>query len=245
MSNTEGSQDKVSWGGYVALAFAVVFFSGLMKSNEWWGVFDFTTLNGSFGKLVSGVSENAEGVVTAAGSTFRGAGGSGARDGFMFALSLVPTVMFALAMVNILEHYGALKAARRLMTPLLKPLMGIPGNTGLALIASLQSTDAGASMTKSLIDNKDLTAKEADVFTAFQFSAGAMIVNFFSSGAILFTLTDANGELAVPASIGLCFMVMLVFKVVGANFMRLYITLTEGKQKPTDHTDIKGDVAHG
>ena len=126
MSNTEGSQDKVSWGGYVALAFAVVFFSGLMKSNEWWGVFDFTTLNGSFGKLVSGVSENAEGVVTAAGSTFRGAGGSGARDGFMFALSLVPTVMFALAMVNILEHYGALKAARRLMTPLLKPLMGIP-----------------------------------------------------------------------------------------------------------------------
>ena len=34
------------------------------------------------------------------------------------------------------------------MTPLLRPLMGIPGICGLALVASLQSTDTGASMTK-------------------------------------------------------------------------------------------------
>jgi hypothetical protein len=30
-------------------------------------------------------------------ANFRGKGGSGAIDGFMFALTLVPTVMFALA----------------------------------------------------------------------------------------------------------------------------------------------------
>ena len=65
-------QDKVSFGGYIALAFAVVFFSGLMKSGEWYGVFDFTTLNGSFGKLMS----NATGGLAA----FRGLGGSGAAD---------------------------------------------------------------------------------------------------------------------------------------------------------------------
>ena len=48
-------------------------------------------------------------------ANFRGKGGSGAIDGFMFALSLVPTVMFALAMITVFEHYGALKAARALV----------------------------------------------------------------------------------------------------------------------------------
>ncbi|MGO0916400.1 hypothetical protein ACTPEM_25205, partial [Clostridioides difficile] len=37
--------------------------------------------------------------------------------------------------------------------PLLKPLLGLPGFAGLTLIASLQSTDAAASMTKELKDD--------------------------------------------------------------------------------------------
>jgi len=108
MTTPVQTERKVTIGSYIALAFAVVFFSGLLQSNQWYGVFDFTTLNGAF------------------------------------ALTLIPTVMFALGMINVLEHYGALDAARKLLTPLLRPLMNIPGNTGLALIASLQSTDAGA-----------------------------------------------------------------------------------------------------
>ncbi|WBA80724.1 nucleoside recognition domain-containing protein [Endozoicomonas sp. GU-1] len=75
------------------------------------------------------------------GNTFRGAGGSGAADGFIFALTLVPTCMFALGMVGIFEHFGALEAARKLLTPILRRLMGIPGVSGLTLIASLQNTD--------------------------------------------------------------------------------------------------------
>lgn len=51
MKNPVQTERKVTLGCYVALAFAVVFFSGLMQSNEWYGVFDFTTLNGSFGKV--------------------------------------------------------------------------------------------------------------------------------------------------------------------------------------------------
>ncbi|MGS0639414.1 nucleoside recognition domain-containing protein, partial [Citrobacter sp. VF227] len=48
------SQDnKVGPGAYFALAFAAVFFSGLLGGKEWYGVFDFTTLNGAFGKVVS------------------------------------------------------------------------------------------------------------------------------------------------------------------------------------------------
>ena len=51
------SQDnKVGPGAYFALAFAAVFFSGLLGGKEWYGVFDFTTLNGAFGKVVSKAS---------------------------------------------------------------------------------------------------------------------------------------------------------------------------------------------
>lgn len=233
MSDPTQKERKVTWGCYVALAFAVVFFSGLMKSNDWYGVLDFTTLNGSFGKVAYDVKETAEGV-EAATTSLRGKGGSGARDGFIFALTLIPTVMFALGVINVLEHYGALDAARKLLTPLLRPLMGIPGSSGLALIASLQSTDAGAAMTRQLKDEGRLTKRETDVFTMFQFTAGATIVNFFSSGAVLFTLTLADGSLAVTSSIGLAVAIMFVFKFVGANLFRIYLNLTEGKAGKED-----------
>ncbi len=107
--------------------------------------------------------------------------------------------------------------------------MGIPGNSGLALIASLQSTDAGAAMTRQLKDEGHLTQRETDVFTMFQFTAGAAIVNFFSSGAVLFTLTMMDGSLAVTSSIGLAVAVMFIFKFVGANLFRIYLNITEGK----------------
>lgn len=229
MSDPNIKQRKVTLGCYVALAFAVIFFSGLMKSGEWYGVLDFTTLNGSFGQVAYNVTETADGV-EAATTSLRGKGGSGARDGFIFALTLIPTVMFALGVINVLEHYGALDAARKLLTPLLRPLMGIPGSSGLALIASLQSTDAGAAMTRQLKDEGRLTKRETDVFTMFQFTAGATIVNFFSSGAVLFTLTLADGSLAVTSSIGLAVAIMFVFKFVGANLFRIYLNITEGKQ---------------
>ena len=208
---------KVTIGNYIALAFAVVFFSGLLQSNEWYGVFDFTTLNGTFGSIADS-------------GMFRGIGGDGARDGFLFALTLVPTCMFALGMINVLEHFGALKAARKLLSPLLRPLMGLPGSAGLALIGSLQNTDTGAGLTKNLMEDGELNEKESEIFTAFQFSGGsALIVNFFSSGAVLFTLTNADGSLAVPTSIGLTVGVMFIFKIVGANILRL-ILKTQGNK---------------
>ncbi|UYM14565.1 nucleoside recognition domain-containing protein [Endozoicomonas euniceicola] len=214
MSATD--DQKVTLGNYLALAFAVVFFSGLLQSSEWYGVFDFTTLNGTFGSIADGFM-------------FRGKGGSGARDGFLFALTLVPTCMFALGMINVLEHYGALKAARKLLTPLLRPLMGLPGSAALAMIGSLQNTDTGAGLTKKLVEEGELNQEESEVFTAFQFSAGATIVNFFSSGAVLFTLTNADGSLAVPTSIGLTVGVMFIFKIIGANVLRL-ILKAQGKK---------------
>ncbi|MGL4195407.1 MAG: nucleoside recognition domain-containing protein [Edwardsiella piscicida] len=235
------AEQRVGFGAYVALIFAMVFFSGLLGGKEWYGVFDFTTLNGAFGKVVSGVSSAGD-AVNAATSTFRGKGGSGAMDGFLFAFGLIPAVMFALGMINVLEHYGALNAARKLLTPLLRPLLGIPGAAGLAMIGSLQSTDVGASLTRNLSDEGQIAEHERDVFTLFQFSAGAMITNFFSSGAVLFTLMTLDGTPAVPASIGLCVAVMFVMKIFGANLMRLYLRLTTRNSAKTVTHPAQGEA---
>ena len=137
--------EKVGIGAYVALLLAIVIFSGVFykmpEAYKWLGAFDFTTLIGKFG-TIAGAKGN-----------FVGSGGESARGGFLFALSLFPGVMLAMGLIEVLSHYGALRAAQVLMTPLLKPLLGVPGYTGLALITDLQSTAAlrsrARSMTKS------------------------------------------------------------------------------------------------
>ena len=148
----------------------------------------------------------------------------------------MPTTLFAMGIIAVLEHYGALEAMRRLLQRILKPLMGIPGDTGLAMIASFQSTDAGAALTRALYDEGKLNAQERDIFAMFQFSAGAPITNFLSSGAALLALTAAaavaGGEAEkVPTTIGACLAVIFIFKVVGANLMRFYLRLVTRKEE--------------
>jgi hypothetical protein len=243
---------KAGIGAYIALVFAVIFFSGISvskpvqdfgtviaekvgvepkKVHDIFSVFDFNTLNGKFGKVL--LPEKADKPGEHPGN-FSGDGGVGARQGFMFALTLMPTTLFAMGIIAVLEYYGALEAMRRLLQRILKPLMGIPGDTGLAMIASFQSTDAGAALTRALYDEGKLTAQERDIFAMFQFSAGAPITNFLSTGTALLGLTAAavaGGDAAkVPASVGICLGVIFIFKFVGANLMRLYLRLTVGKE---------------
>mgnify|MGYP000947505432 CR=1 FL=1 len=243
---------KAGIGAYIALIFAVIFFSGIsvskpvqdfgtviaeklnvepQKVHDVFSVFDFNTLNGKFGKVL--LPEKADKPGEHPGN-FSGDGGVGARQGFMFALTLMPTTLFAMGIIAVLEHYGALEAMRRLLQRTLKWLMGIPGDTGLAMIASFQSTDAGAALTRALYDEGKLTAQERDIFAMFQFSAGAPITNFLSTGTALLGLTAAavaGGDAAkVPASVGICLGVIFIFKFVGANLMRLYLRLTVGKE---------------
>jgi nucleoside recognition membrane protein YjiH len=203
---------RVSWGGYVALIFAIIFFSGFMASmtgqvvffNGWEKALDFNTINGQFGVIKESVK-----------SSFMGHGGFGARDGFLFALGLIPAVMLALGVVEVVDHLGGLRAAQKMLTPILKPILGIPGIAGLALVTSLQSTDAGAGMTRMLRESDCVTEKEKTIFAAFQFSAGGTIVNYLSSGAALFSI------MSVPIIIPL--ILMFVLKIVGANIMRFYV----------------------
>lgn len=205
--NTQKSEVTVPWYGYVALIFAIVFFSGVFASSKGaWSVLDFGVLAGKFG-AVAGMNGKA--------TTFAGQGGAGARDGFLFAFSLFPTVMFAIGVVEVVDYLGGLKAAQKLLTPILKPLLGLPGISGLALVSSLQSTDAGAGMTKALRESGDFTERERLIFSAFQFSGGGTITNYLSSGAAVFPF------LTIPILYPL--IAIMVFKVFGANLVRIYL----------------------
>jgi len=299
---------KAGVGAYIALLFAVIFFSGLgvgepvknfgttlarqlnvepKKVHDIFSVFDFNTLNGKFGKVIipdakakdtrakdaatkdaatkdaaakdaaakdaaakdaaakdaaakdSGAKDAKAKEAAYTTGNFSGEGGVGARQGFMFALTLAPTTLFAMGIIAVLEHYGALEAMRRLLQRTLKWLMGIPGDTGLAMIASFQSTDAGAALTRSLYDQGQLSTRERDIFTMFQFSAGATITNFLGSGAALLALTSvaADGTTqGVPTTIGICFAVLFFFKFFGANLMRLYLNFADRKpQTPAEN----------
>lgn len=199
-NSSDSTQEwKVGIGAYIALIFAVLFFSGLFMKVDgmaWLGALDFTTLAGKFGTMQD------------AKSTFVGAGGTSAKGGFLFALSLVPTVMLALGVLEIFSHYGAIRAAHKLLTPLLRPLLGIPGLTGLAMITDLQSTDAGAALTKELADNKQITQKELVIMSAWQYSGAGMINNYFAIGSALFS------SLTVPVLVPL--LLVFIFKFIGA-----------------------------
>ena len=106
-------EKKVGIGAYIALAFAVVIFSGVFykmpKAQKWLGAFDFTTLIGKFGLIAD--SKN----------NFTGSGGVSARSAFLFSLTLIPGVMLAMGLIEVLAHYGALRAAQGCSLPFSSP----------------------------------------------------------------------------------------------------------------------------
>ena len=203
----EKNQSRVGVGAYIALAVAILFFSGLFMKVEglkWLSAFDFTTLGGTFGTMKD-----------PAKNTFIGAGGVSAKAGFLFALSLAPTVMLALGCLEVLTHYGAIRAAHKLLTPLLHPLLSLPGKTGLALITDLQSTDAGAALTKELYDEGEITRKELTIMGAWQYSGAGLINNYFAIGSALFSV------LKLPIILPL--LLMFGLKFAGGMFVRFVL----------------------
>ncbi len=219
--DTKKRKDEVGFGGYIALILIIIFFSGVLKDlDNPLKFFDYSVLSGTFGTIGE------------TGHNFQGAGGSGAKAGFLFALNLVPNVMLAIGAVAVAEQFGAIKAAQKLLTPLLGALLGIPGYAGLALITSMQSTDAGASMTKLLYDQGRLTQDEVDIFSVWQFSRAGSIGNFFGTAAGLWALMNTDGTPAVKVSMITVFLIIFVMKFVGANIMRF--VFVRNKQSSTD-----------
>lgn len=204
--------ERVGIKGYLAFFLTIIFFSGVFSGSDgWWRVFDFSVLNGAFGQLPGSAGH--------ATTSFRGAGGTGAKDGFLFALELAPSVILSLGIIAVTDGLGGLRAAQQLMTPILKPLLGIPGICSLALIANLQNTDAAAGMTKELAQEGEITERDKVIFAAYQTSGSAIITNYFSSGVAVFAFLGTS--VIVPLA------VILVFKFVGANLLRLWINVEE------------------
>jgi len=97
----------VPWTGYVAFVLAIICFSGLLASRK--GLItalDFNTIAGIFGTMKD-----------PAKATYMGQGGLGARDGFLFAFSLVPVVMFALGVVEVIDHFGGFESSSKIALP--------------------------------------------------------------------------------------------------------------------------------
>lgn len=198
--------EKVGLKGYVALVFIIIFFSGMFASSQGvLKVLDFSTISGHFGTM-SKTTAN-----------FQGIGGEGAKHGFLFAFSLVPAVMLALGVINVVEAYGGLMAGEKLLARVLKPLLGIPGIFSIVLVTSLQSSDATAGLINSLDDRKLIKVREKYIAAAFAFSGGGTIVNYFGVMSGLFEYIDV--------SIGFPLIIIFILKFFGANLMRLYVNL--------------------
>lgn len=211
MSN-DAKELKVTWKGYLSLFFLIILFSGIFSnSNNFLSAFDFNNLTGQFGEVAKGI-------------TFQGKGGTGAKDGFLLALTLIPSVCFAVGLIDVVEHLGAMDAAAKLFNPLLKPLLGIPGVAGIAFISSFTSSDVTSVMTKQLYENGDITDDERTVFVAYQYAGSAVILNTINTQAPLLPIS--------LLALGPIILIEILCKLAGANLVRLIIYI-KNKSKTT------------
>ena len=178
----------------------------------WLESFDYSSLLGRFGTIGD------------TGDTFVGKGEISVRTAFLFTISIIPGIILALGAVSVAAFYGALDAARIILTPLLKPLLGLNGKAVLALIGSLQSSDAGAVLTAELYNKKLITYKERSIFTAFQFSSASSVTVFLTGIPAVVSLLQCS--LLLPLG------VIFFFKIFGTNLMRLYVH-NSGTEVPT------------
>lgn len=145
-------EHHLTWRGWLSFIVIALSFSGALREAGPWSAFDFTVLVGKFGKIADSF-------------TFIGKGGIGASEGFMFAITLMPTVILALGFVRAVESQGGLLAAERIIRPLLRPLMGLPGYVGLAFISSFTTTDVGAVITRELYEEGKITDDERTILS--------------------------------------------------------------------------------
>ncbi len=209
-------EEKVTWRGWISLFTLIILFSGIFqKAGTPWAALDFSNLCGKFGAIAEGVN-------------FQGKGGLGAREGFLFTLTLIPTVCLAVGLIDVVEHMGAMKAAARLFNPLLRPLLGIPGVTGIAFVSSFTSSDIGAVMTKQLYEDGLITDDERTVFVAYQYAGSAVILNTINTQATLLPFA--------LLALGPIIVIEVFCKVLGANVVRLILKL--GNKKKSTNQEV-------
>lgn len=203
------AEDKVTLKGWIALFILIIMFSGVFENAEGpLKALDLSNLIGEFGTIGEG-------------GNFRGTGGSGARDGFLFTLTLIPTTCLAVGLIDLVEHLGGLKAAAILFNPILRPLLGIPGIAGLAFVSSFTSSDIAAFMTKQLVEDGHMTDDERTVFVAYQYAGSAVVLNTIGTQAALLPI--------VLLPVGPLIVILWICKILGANLVRLIIKSSNKK----------------
>jgi nucleoside recognition membrane protein YjiH len=211
--NGEAKKKHVGIGAWISLAVFIVILSGVfMNSDSALKVLDFTNLNGAFGTI---------------GDTkmnLIGANGTGAKDGFMAGLNLLPGIMLFCGLMAVFKAFGAFDAAEILFKPILRPLLGIPGKAGIAFVSSFTGSDVAAVLTRELYDEGELTDDERTVFVAYQYAASACINNTITGGAPLVSIC--------PLGLGPILLVEIFCKLVGANVVRLIIWFKGKKKTP-------------
>lgn len=210
--NTLLTKERVTLKNWIAFLFLVIILSGIFQRNTGpLQVLDFTNLSGKFGTIGD------------TGANFIGKGGTGAKDGFMAGLNLIPAVMFFCGILNVFQELGAFEAARIVFNPILKPLLGIPGSAGVAFISSFTGSDVAAVMTKELVDDGDMTDEERTIFTSYQYAGSAVINNTITGGAPLLAIS--------PIALGPIILIQFVCKLIGANIVRIVLKLNAKKHK--------------
>ena len=201
------------WLGLALLFVCFADASAVFGEKSLLSLLDFRALAGSFGCI-----ETSEGVRIC---DVVPKGGAGAKAGFLYCLSLVPSIMLTCGILGVLRFWRTDLAAQKLFSPLVRALCGLPGTAALAMMASLQSSDAGALETKELFARGKLTQKQRDVLAMWQFSSSGTLINVFSNGlAVLPFLVTPVGEILL---------VIIGAKFLGANLMRLYLQLDKGR----------------
>lgn len=210
MADTQQKEGKVTIKGWISLILLCIMFSGILKDSQGpLKAFDFLNLSGAFGKI----GDTAK--------TFIGSGGSGAKEGFLQALSLIPSVSFAVAMIDVVTELGAMDAAVKLFNPILKPMLGIPGACGISFVATFTSSDIGAVMTRELYDEGQITDKQRSIFASYQYAGSALILNTINTQAPLLPI--------VLFAIGPIIVLLFLCKLLGANLVRIILTMKEKK----------------
>lgn len=207
--DNNATQPKITLKAWISLFILIIVFSGLFQdADSFLKAFDFSNLTGKFGSIANGVH-------------FQGKGGTGAREGFLFALTLIPTVCLAVGFIAVVEEMGAMRAATKFFNPLLRPLLGIPGSAGIAFVSSFTSSDVGSVMTRELYEDKLITDDERTIFVSYQYAGSAVILNTIGTQAALLPFS--------LIAVGPVILVLFICKVFGANLVRIYLNLKRKK----------------
>lgn len=216
------SKEKVGIAGYIWLIVAILFFSGAFRGAPGaLKLLDLSTYLGSFGTIVEGASAG-----------FVGEGGTGLNNLYATVLTIVPGIMFCVGLMEVVEYYGGLRAAGRLLSPILSPLMGVPGESALVLISNLQSSDTSVALIKAMLDNGNISKKQQAILLAYSLPGPALLGMMITYGVMLYPYLSCSS--------GVIILVVILMKVVVSEIMRFFFSGDNTGKKKSDTVKQEG-----